>query len=64
MAYVRKTRDEFEIAGDYGHGQGFECVTTETTLRDARAQLRCYRDNEPGTPFKIITRRVRISKEA
>lgn len=64
MSYTRKTRDEFEIAGDYGQGDGFECVTTETTLRAAREQVRTYRENEPGIPFKIITRRVRINKEA
>lgn len=61
MSYTRKTRDEFEIAGNYGCG--FECVTTEETHRGARLTVRLYRENEPDIPFKIITRRVRIDKE-
>ena len=42
---------EWEIQGRYAHG--WECVTAEATLRDAREQLRTYRDNEPGTAFRI-----------
>jgi hypothetical protein len=52
MARKRKTADVFEIRGDYGHG--FEMVTAEVTLKEARAQLRTYRANEPGIPFKIV----------
>ena len=56
MAYKRKTSDEFEVQGNYGHG--FECVTAEASLKEARARLREYRENEPGVPFRIIKRRV------
>ena len=59
MPYIRKTYDEYEIQGNYG--QGFECVTTEETYKDARAQLKCYRENEPGTTFKIVVKRVPIA---
>jgi len=62
--YVRKTTDEFNILGDYGHGHGFELVTCEVTRPLARVQLRIYRESEPGTPFKIEKKRVRIVKEA
>jgi hypothetical protein len=42
---------EFEIQGNYG--QGWEMVTTETTRPEANEQLACYRENEPGTPFRV-----------
>lgn len=56
----RKTKDEYEIQGDYGHGHGWEKVTTEETWRAAKDQLRTYRENEPGVPFKIVTKRVPV----
>ena len=58
MSYERKTVDEFQIQGDYG--QGFEVVTYEETWKEARAQARCYRANEPSTSFRI--RKVRVPK--
>jgi len=57
---MRKTEDEYEIHGWYT--QGWELVTTETTRPAAREQLKCYRENEPGTSFKIIKRRVPINE--
>lgn len=57
---VRKTRDVYDVRGDYGYGHGFETVTAETELREAKARLREYRENEPGVPFKLVTRRERI----
>jgi len=59
MAYKRKTEDEFEILGNYG--QGFEVVTTETTRKLARDQIKTYRANEPSIAFKIVKRRVPIA---
>lgn len=58
--YIRKTEDEFEIQGYYP-GQGWECVTTEETRQAAREQIKCYRENEPGTAFVIVIKRVPIS---
>lgn len=58
MAYVRKTRDEFEVQGYYAGG--WECVTTEDTRKEARARLKEYRENEPGTAFRRKTIRVKI----
>lgn len=60
MAYQRKTEDEFQIHGDYGHGAGFEEVTCETTRAEGLARLREYRENEPGVPFKLVTKRLPI----
>lgn len=58
--YKRKTKDEYEIQGNYG--QGFECVTTEATWREAKAQIKCYRENEPYQ-FRIVKKRVKIIKK-
>lgn len=61
MAYTRKTRDEFEIQGDYG--QGWECVTAEASWKAAREQIKCYRENEPGVQFRIVVKRVKKESE-
>ena len=58
--YKRKTEDEFEIQGYYG--QGWECVTTETTRQLVRDQIKLYRQNEPGIAFRFIKKRVPITK--
>jgi len=42
---------EYEIQGNYGHG--WECVTTEATLREAREQKRTYDTEEPDYPHRI-----------
>lgn len=59
--YVRKTEDEFEILAYYDAGTGWEVVTTETNRKDAREQVKCYRENEPGVPFKFKKKRVKIN---
>ncbi len=58
MAYKRKTRDEYQIRGNYGYGHGFEEITAEDTRHQALIRLREYRENEPGVPFTIVTKRV------
>ena len=58
--YIRKTVDEYEVQGNYG--QGWECVTTEETYRDAREQLKCYNENEPY-PHRIVKKRVKIENK-
>jgi hypothetical protein len=63
MAYKRKTEDEFEIQSWTPQG-GWECATTEVTRRDAREQLKCYRENEPGTAHRIVKKRVPINAAA
>lgn len=60
MAYKRKTEDEFEIQSYTPQG-GWELATTEVTRRDAREQLKCYRENEPGTAHRIVKKRVPIN---
>lgn len=58
---VRKAKTELicVVQGDYGYGHGWEDVTAETTTSACRARLREYRENEPGTPFRLIRRRVK-----
>ncbi len=58
MAYQRKTRDEYELQGNYG--QGWERLTTEETYSAAVEQRRCYRDNEGGS-YRIRAVRVPIA---
>ena len=62
MAYIRKTRDVYEIQVNYGFN-GYECVTCEETLMDAKRTLRDYRENEPQYPSRIIKKREKISNE-
>ena len=50
----RKTRDVYEVRGDYGYGHGYEMVTAEVDPKAARQRLREYRRNEPGVPFRIV----------
>ena len=61
MARQRTTIDEFDIEGNYGYGHGYEVVTSEPTRFLARQQLKTYRENEPGIPFKIVHRRRKIA---
>lgn len=58
MAYVRKTVDEYEVQGNYSHG--WEAVTTEDTRPEARQRLKEYRENESGTAFRLVKKRVKI----
>jgi hypothetical protein len=59
--YKRKTVDEWEIQGLYS-GQ-WETVTTEESRKDAKEQLKCYRENEPGTAFRSVKKRVKIQEK-
>ena len=49
--YQRKTKDVWYLEGNYGYGWEvmFECEDG----RDAREQLRCYRENVPEAQFRI-----------
>jgi len=43
----------YDLEGQYGHG--WEIVTSEETRKEAREQMKCYRENEGGT-YRIIRR--------
>jgi len=55
--YKRKTEDEWEIQGNYT-GE-WEMVTTETSRKDARQQIKIYREEEPGIAFRYVKKRVK-----
>ena len=57
--YHRKTKDEFQVQGNYGY-HGYEMVTCEETYKEAKERLKEYRENEPGIAFKIVKRRVKL----
>lgn len=58
MAYVRKTRDEYDIVTNYGYGWEVEC--TEETMKEARQRKKEYIENARGLiGIKIVKRRVR-----
>lgn len=61
--YIRKTRDEYELQGDYGYGYGWECLVPYDTLSEARQDLRLYRENEPGVPFRIVKHRIPLTTD-
>ena len=60
MPQPRKTRDVWEVHGDYGYG--FEMVTAEMLRSEAKVRLSEYRDNEPGYRFKLVRTRERIAR--
>lgn len=59
MAYVRKTRDVWEVQGCYC-GE-WECLTEEESRKEAREMLKCYDDNERNYPHRIVKKRVKIA---
>lgn len=61
MAYVRKTKDVFEVQVNYGYGHGFECVYTEETRKEARERIKEYQENAPEYAVRIVCKRVKIS---
>lgn len=61
MAYVRKTRDIYEVCADYGCGHGHEVVAYEDTLKDAKRTYRDYVENDTYA-FSIAIRKRRIPK--
>lgn len=48
---------EYNVQGHYGHG--WEDLTASLNYREARADLKAYRENAPGC-YRLITRRVPV----
>ncbi len=59
-SYTRKTKDEYQIHGNYG--SGWEEVTADDTYKEARQTLKDYRINQPEYPHKLIIKRIPIEK--
>ena len=62
MAYIRTTRDTWQLHVNYG--QGWEHEITEDSFRAARDRRREYHENCPEYPTKIVYRREPIEGEA
>ena len=60
-AYVRRTRDEWQLWGNYG--PGMEEVCGADSYREARELVKCYRENEPGVPFRLRKMRIPLTAE-
>lgn len=61
MTYKRKTVDEWHIQANYGYGHGWETVAVEATFKEAKAQKKCYLENDPRA-YKIVYKRVKIEQ--
>lgn len=58
---ARPTRSKYEvlyIVQGYYPGNGWEDLAPSATVAEARNDLKAYRENEPGTPVRLITRRT------
>ena len=56
-----KTRLLHVVQGNYGYGHGWEDVAAETDRKEAKARLREYRENSPGS-HRLIQRREKINR--
>ncbi len=54
----RKTRDEFQIWGNYGCG--YDELTASDTRAEALATLREYRENAPEGAYRLKVARIKI----
>ena len=61
MPYQRKNRDTWELHVNYG--QGWEHETTEGSRTEAIAQRRCYWENCPEYPTRIVKRRESLASK-
>ncbi|MBR3242248.1 MAG: hypothetical protein IKG72_13125 [Bacillus sp. (in: Bacteria)] len=50
---------EYVVQGNYGYG--WDDLTYETSLADAKTQKRCYDENEPF-PHRIVRRTIKSNK--
>ena len=60
--YKRKTRDYWDIEGNYAYG--WEAVCCEDSIKEAKERLKEYRQNEPGVAFRLKKGRERIEVQS
>jgi hypothetical protein len=60
--YKRKTIDTWQIWTNYGQGWEHEC--TEMSRKEARENVKAYRENAPGVQLRVRRRRERIEAES
>lgn len=54
------TEVQHVVQVDYGYGQRWEDVTASTDYKEAKADLKAYRENSPEYKSRLIKRRVKI----
>lgn len=59
MAKPTKYIKMFVVQGNYGYGHGWEDLTASENYKEARADLKAYRENDGYGSHRLITRRVR-----
>lgn len=57
LARQPKTELLYVVQGNYGHG--WEDLTASADYKEARADIKAYRENDPA-PTRLIKRRVKI----
>ena len=62
--YNRKTIDEYTLLGYYGAYHGWEEVTTESSFAEIKQRQKEYIINQPCWNYKIVKKRVKLSKES
>lgn len=60
MSYKRKTTDLFVVQQYFDHEYGWEDVCSADNRKEAREDLKAYRENQPEYPARLIKRRERI----
>lgn len=59
--YSRKTRDEYQLITNYGHGDEIEVI--EETLKEIRERKKEYLTNAQGLKsIRIVKKRVKIEE--
>lgn len=56
MAYVRKTKDEYQLLCNYGYD--WEVVLTEETVKEIKQRKKEYMENMPQYPYKVVKKRI------
>jgi hypothetical protein len=56
MARQRKYDYIWVLKGNYG--MGYEDLVAEEKRSEIRARRKDYQENEPGTPLKVVYRRI------
>lgn len=64
MPYTRKTRDYWDIQQYTGAPYGWESVSACETWKEAKQELRDYRENQPEYPVRARRKRERIEAAA
>lgn len=61
-ARPRKTEDEYTLQGNYGYGDGWEDLTSESDRKQIIQRKKEYLENDPRCDYRIVKRRVKIGE--